>query len=266
MKIRFAKKFLKTNCGHPGQRVIAEVRRSRGMRRYYDNLRKQWWYKEAPDGYFDLRGHVVLYQPYAGIAVEQSCRVIAAALGTYKKIRFDFNGFEYIAKRGDTAPTLYAAFLEYLDQKQQAYLKSPAHQESLRQDQINRDETVRLLSELPSLVADLDRLLDWLCQFEVHALAEGRSADEYKPAEVAAILLAAGYVSNEFARHEYDKQNSNPPMEHLLARLQHRVLADPEALGRYIVGQAINCFLNGMPPHQLTHRFVQQYKQLKASQ
>jgi hypothetical protein len=86
----------------------------------------------------------------------------------------------------------------------------------------------------------LDATVDWLDEYI--ALADDIGVNPHLK-KVKSALEKAGYVNKEFTGKAF-------------------VRDDKRIMGRYIVGQAINCMTNGMPPHPVLGRFAQEYREM----
>lgn len=94
---------------------------------------------------------------------------------------------------------------------------------------------------LPNAIQSLPKTVRWLSRFSEWADYIGVN---YNQQEVIATLESKYQDGAHVGRPKEDFQ------------------ADPQVMGEYIVGQAINCLKSGMPPHPVTQRFAKEYQQI----
>ena len=101
-----------------------------------------------------------------------------------------------------------------------------------------------LRSELPSNPYKyLEKIIDWLDEFTPLSDDIGVTS-EFNPFDISNQLTRAGFNENEGVGEDPGWFNTR------------------QRMGRYIIGQVINCLNKGMPPHPITTTFIEKYRQL----
>lgn len=164
-----------------------------------------------------------------------------------RPVRFDFNGVKIIATRKKSISSMLWEFNLALGHYSQTYRKSKKYQEYLKK----REFKVRcsqllvdsLVKTLPQFIEEgLDSVVYFCATLSEHADDVDVNTDLNA---IVSALEGAGYIDNEHVgRPESDFSNA-------------------ETMGRYIIGQAINCMKNGLPPHSITTEFQKRYLEAK---
>lgn len=186
------------------------------------------------------------YEPMAGDWIDNACQeAVKLAIENGDTVTFKFNDIEMTAGPGDDPALLSRFFSQESARRYEEYQRSPqgiaAAEERrcrLHQSQIRMDA---LMDDMKATFdTGLDGVVDWLSQYTPLADDNGVSA---RINIVHNALLAAGYINNEYTGDAFVK-------------------GDKRIVGRYIVGQAINCMERGMPPHPMLVSFAEQYREL----
>lgn len=184
------------------------------------------------------------YETGPGQHIDHASReAIRIATEANENVQFTFNDITLTAMPHGSPAQLSALFSLLCEQRAEAYRNSPkgkaearARKLELKENQARIDALMLKLADL----ADLDAAVDWLDEYTT--LADDIGVKSHLR-EVKAALEKAGYVNNEFTGKAF-------------------VPGDKRVMGRYIVGQAINCMANGMPPHPVLGRFAQEYREM----
>ncbi len=188
------------------------------------------------------------YNPGGGCHILAACTE-AVKLATTKDalVDFKFNDIDLRAAPNSEPSTLAEQYSAECEKRREAYQKSAAGIAAARAQE---DRLIRAQACVCGLVATLADVLRekplpvvmaWLDDFTTHADHIGV---EYDRTEVATIFEQAGYKSDEGV--------GNPP----------EWFNTQERMGRYIIGQAINCLRMGMGPHPITHSFIEKFNAL----
>lgn len=176
-----------------------------------------------------------------------AARALAIAIKTRQDVAFNFNDTPVVARPTDSHGDVIARWEATRDRMQAEWRASDegrryaAGQERARRK--SQDMADSVVAELPNAAGDLDALLPLLAD-----LAEAiRTDTKWEPEKLAGVLERAGYVKDEYVGHQ-------PKSD---------FYSDTTILGRWIVGQAIACFRQGMPPHGVTGAFVMRYQDLR---
>lgn len=211
------------------------------------------------------------YDPMAGENIEFSCKTaIDLSIKNEMPVRFVFNGIELIASRHSTVESLLETFHSEMTRRVEEYENSPEYQIKQEQRRVELEEkkvkvrklledfdslykksfldnaiNVSLKGKLPSNPYKyMGKMIDWIDEFAPLADDIGISI-EYNPYEMASKLEMAGFIENEGVGYDKDWFDTK------------------EKMGRYIIGQVINCLKKGMPPHPITSSFIEKYRQLE---
>jgi len=186
------------------------------------------------------------YEPLAGSHITKACdEAIGLAKESGNPVSFKFNDIALRVLPDDQSSVLVARWQSLLDDRQRAYRESPAGRkaaaeraETVKRKQVELDSCVEALPKILRADNHLNALVYWL----VEIVEPADDVDvAWDSAAVADRLIAAGYSENEYAGHEPEWFNSR------------------ERMGRYLLGQAINCMKKGLPPHSITLSFAQKY-------
>lgn len=184
------------------------------------------------------------YEPGAGIHISAACQeAVAFAKQHGESQTFTFNDITITATPETDPAALSAEFSAKQEANHKAWQDSPEgrqHAENRRLEICRKQaQHDTLVNDLPRVLMERrDALMRWLAMF-------AEAADDVgvvrKLPVVIAALEGAGYSSNDalgLDKREYDK---------------------PAIMCAYIVGQALSCMKNGMPPHPMTGSFVERY-------
>lgn len=208
-----------------------------------------------------------LYEPQAGSSIDLSCKeAVALAMNNGRNVTFTFNGIALVATPHGSPKEVEATYWSESERQAEAYRSSPKGiaEAKRREEEIakNQATVTAAFKSLPGILAlkekdilagksKLDLVMGWLYSFAHHS--DDIALDWDKAAGVKGgkewlrvLLMSAGYRENEFV--------GNPP----------EFFTTKEHMGRYIVGQVINCLSGGMGPHPITITFIEKYNKLKA--
>ncbi len=183
-----------------------------------------------------------------GTHIETAIReALALAALHASPVQFEFNGALVVVQPGEPADAPLARWNETMDANAAAYRASPAGikaaqeaTEWLARLQALHDE---LMAKLPGLVTDEAALVQWCDDFSKtdHMGIKRRNY----PGAIALMEAAAWRNNDMVGQHE-------------------EIEAQPSAMARYIVGQAINCMAAGMAPLGVIEKFVADYRRMRA--
>jgi hypothetical protein len=203
-------------------------------------------FSRIADGFSRVAGRLTL-NPTAGERLEvciKEALVQAKAVNEIVTI-VNFNGVDIDITPTTTEQQALEYFHNTLEQRHQLWLNSPEGREAVakREQEIKhyQNEVDRLISRLPIIARNLDTLIDWLVEFSHVADDIGV---RYNHHDVAHVLKTFGYQENAHCTEDKEEVKG----------------WDRKTMGEYIVGQAINCLLRGLPPHpNLTPKFAEEY-------
>lgn len=186
------------------------------------------------------------YSPLAGTHIDKACEeAVAQARALDEPVRFTFNGIALQALPSDQPETIRQRWTTIQAEQHTAYRNSREGKaaQARREATITRRqrETDSAIDALPKILRTdnhLDALMNWLRAFVTSA---DDVAVRWDQGAVVDRLILAGYHENENVGQKPEWFNTR------------------ERMGRYIIGQAINCIAHAMPPHPITIRFVEKY-------
>lgn len=190
----------------------------------------------------------------AGASISYTCNV-ASQYATYLKavVSFEFNGVEVFSRPYTSWHEAEKNWNRESERKHQEYLNSDEHkarlEERTKKIAIKQTAINILLAELPSLINDEAKIMNWVSCFAKVADDVGV---EFDKKELSKTLQNAGWVNNAYAA---SIDASDEEKEELKAQLN----ADKSMLAQYIMGQVISCLEINMPPHPVTSHFVSEY-------
>lgn len=190
---------------------------------------------------------IASYEPTPGESITHACReAINIANRQRSIVAFKFNDIEMFARPSDHETDLEGLYHHMCEQRAEAYRKSPegiaAREKSEREGRQGQAQIDALVSGMnPVFDAGLDATITWLERYAT--LADDIRIDSHRDAVMSA-LLAHGYVNNEFTGADW-------------------VPGDKRVMGRWIVGQCINCMSIGMPPHPVSIKFCREYADMR---
>jgi hypothetical protein len=182
------------------------------------------------------------YRPLAGTSITTACAEASAlALATNKEVPFDFNGVTVTAAPGKSVESLEKQWQSGMDERAAKWKASPeckkqeaAMQEAIARAQSNIDA---LMASMP-VCSDMDGVMEWCKNFATHADWIGI---KYDKEIILNHLRNGGYVENDLVGQPPESFNNRKNM------------------GRWIIGQVMECLSTGMPPHPVTVSFVEKY-------
>lgn len=185
------------------------------------------------------------YQAIPGTSIEfAASETHLLARQTGRRVRFNFNGVVLEATPKKSRLTILWEFEVITGQRSEAWRLSRKGQ---THEAIRRDRARRLQSDCDTLIASLDEVLSrndlgqtmaWIRAFQ-------------NPADRTEVHFDHAAVADTFERHGFsENQHVGQPREFFNTR---------KNLGEYIVGQTIACLRIGMGPHQVTHKFIDDY-------
>lgn len=201
--------------------------------------------------------------PLAGSHISQACRDALDLAGKSKReVSFSFNGIQMFVppKRRITVEGLVKRF-NYACRGQAERWRNSAEGLTFARERAEaiarkQEAVTAAIAVLPGLLAmesaqRMDAVVGWLASLVEDADDVGidwdRAAGVRGGMEWVAVLLeSAGFRESDLVGEPEDSFTSR------------------ERMGRYIVGQAINCLRIGLPPHPITTKFAGKYFALPA--
>lgn len=159
---------------------------------------------------------------------------------------FDFNGVHVVVNPGDNPDDVLRIWSDTMDANAAAYRASPAGikaaqeaAEWLTRLQALHDE---LMAKLPGVVTDESALVQWCEDFSRtdHIGIKGRNY----PGAIA-LMEAAGWRCNDMVGN------------------YEAVYRQPEAMARWLIGQAMDCMARDLPPHGIMEKFAAEYRRMR---
>ncbi len=189
----------------------------------------------------------VSYDVPPGETIARACDT-AVSIAKHGKcsVKFDFNGIPVKATPTSTPRLLQDGWNEECNRRSDAYAASPegkrAKAEMDAKIDAAQNECNRLSITLGTAVkGGVGSVIEWLNSY-VKA-ADWIGVDSHRNS-VTRTLLDAGYKDGEHVGKPPEWFNTKKRM------------------GRYIIGQALNCMVSGMPPHPVTLSFIEKYHKL----
>lgn len=188
------------------------------------------------------------YDPPAGMSISQACEELLRHVDAATPAQMVFNGITVVANNNDTLAMLQARWEMALAEQQAAYEKTAEYREA---QQCRARELAAKQSQIDDLQQHMDfsTLNDTLTWLEAFAPLADDIGVTYDKKRICTALLQAGYIVNEGV-------GAGEKLEQ-----------DPTALGRYIVGQALQCMRgHNMPPHPITGSFIKKWRKAVVAQ
>lgn len=193
-----------------------------------------------------------------GTTIEQAASDAVALAKTRKRaVAFNFNGIKMVAppSRKTAANILANSFIRQSEKRAEDWRNSA---EGIAYAEESRARLARCQADakghmhaLPGIIslkeAQMSTIIGWLASLSEtcqHSEIDWKAATGMGGESLewpAALLISAGYRENDLV---------GEPAESFSTR---------ERMGRYIIGQAINCFRCGLPPHSITQKFAKEY-------
>ena len=190
---------------------------------------------------------VGVYDPSPGTSIEvAAAEAIAQAKKQRCPVRFNFNGVKLVATAKKSPTTIVWEFHQILAQMSDKYRHSKkgiAADAKRDKEVADSQRQINLaFNALPELLLqpEPDRLgavLHWLCD---NQSAMDDIGIHFSHTDLVTLLERAGYQNNAQVGRRPETFTR-------------------QAMGEYIVGQAINCLKSGLGPHQITHKFAEEY-------
>jgi hypothetical protein len=188
------------------------------------------------------------YIPDIGMEITQAARnAILLAKAYQEPVSFKFNDVP-LEVDADCDPVAVAGkYATVCAERAEAYRKSPegiAAAERRSREVVDKQlKCDQLVAYLP-VIHTITEVVYWLDKYTEVADDVGVDASQRL---VLQILEDKGYVANEHV--------GQPP----------GWFCFQDRLGRYIVGQAMECLFKGMPPHPVLRTFVDKYRTMSAT-
>jgi hypothetical protein len=184
------------------------------------------------------------FNPTAGSHIDNAItRALDLASQCNRPVRFRFNGMRLTVNKRLSHRHLLGQWEHSFAASQLAYRRSKRGRDDAAKHAANiarHQATVTALSAALPTVASLDGMMAWLNGFTPAADYCGVTFDHHA---LASEMEKMGFIENE--------------------GVGNGVPSTAEAMGRYIVGQAITCLRAGMGPHPITTTFIGKYLALK---
>lgn len=152
-------------------------------------------------------------------------------------VGFTFNGHAIVAQPDSTPDQLAKQYDEHCEAASRAYWTPERLRAKEAKEQQDRAVLGAHMEQFGTAIAG-GLLLPWLATLSDLVFRH----TPFDTGGFIARLEAAGYVDNDF-----------------VGKTPEWLEKHPEEFGRYLVGQAINCAKHGLPPHQLTQKFVREW-------
>ena len=189
------------------------------------------------------------YETMAGQHIQNAC--IEATLLSIKNqcdVEFEFNGVHLTATKDNPSHWLKSEFDRILKENREKYLQSDEYKEwqKKQKEKLEQRQNIMDTSIMPTF-SDIiesghsDYIMSWLKQFTINA---DYIDVTYDKKYIADFLELNGFKENEHVGQDKEFFNTK------------------ENMARYIIGQVINCLRNGMPPHKVTLKFIDDYFKL----
>lgn len=190
----------------------------------------------------------LVFNPLCGTHIDSACQeAVALAISKNREVAFKFNDVELSATKWSNPETIAKAYDAITERRRAEYWASPegiasakARKEAVEGKQRAVDG---LLRELPTVLktGKLDKAMKWLQSFQ----PPSDDVDvKFNHTGIVSTFMMFGYAENENVGHPSEWFNTR------------------ERMGRYVIGQAINCLKHGMPPHGRTLHFCKEYFKL----
>lgn len=210
--------------------------------------------------------NTITYEPLAGTHLDRAIREAHSLLKPSAKgqrAQVNFNGVNLLIGINDTPERIARLYDNICTHRSQRYRESEAGKAFAREQSERltkmQDSLTTCIKMLPGLLNLKDEglpngrtslVMGWLNGFiecSDHIELDWDKAADCKGGKewVAILLESAGFREGELCglpKDEYEK---------------------PETLGRWVIGQVINCLRTGMPPHPIGRKFIQEYFNLR---
>lgn len=190
----------------------------------------------------------------AGSCIDNAIdRAISIASKLKACVHFDFNGAIVVARPFSRYEQLRRAWDDELERKHQAYLASPEYAEykAKRAAEVLEKQTKvdSLLQNLPNVVKSNDDIIQWIGEF---VLPADDTDVQFDADQLANFLEENGWIDSDMVLTEEEKQSG-------ITRI-----VDRTTMAKYIVGQVISCLRNGLGPHPVCLKFIEEYQEMAA--
>lgn len=197
------------------------------------------------------------YKPMCGDTLDTTCsHVTRMAKKLGKVVRFDFNGVKLFGAPKKSESTLIWEWENAIGRNASNYhcsREGRAYEQERSNEIIKKQDSITaLVGQLNGLLAlnNMDFTMGWIASFTRDA--DDIGVDINKACKVngggfellALMFEAHGFKDNDSVGNAPEWYNTR------------------ERMGRFIIGQCINCFRNNMPPHPVCEIFVEKYFKL----
>lgn len=190
------------------------------------------------------------YDPLAGTSIQEaSSEAVRRAKAAKRAVTFRFNGIHLNAppSRKITKEVLAKSYEKLCRKAHEEWHEEwQASPEAIARVEAKQNLVAVALEALPRILAvkkahlGHDLVMRWLLSLVENADGARVSAFEW----LAQQFIAAGYKQNDLVSEPEESFNTR------------------ERMGRWVIGQAVDCFQRGMPPHPITQKFIQAYFRL----
>lgn len=209
----------------------------------------------------DTKEGTLIVDPHAGSSIYTAAHHAARfATSLNAKVCFTFNGIEVIICPRENSQEVYRRWNDESNRRHEEYLNSDEYKQLVadrqKQLEINQEIIDRLVDELPSVVRDEVKTMDWLHEFA--RIADDTGLD-YNVDELDRVFAEAGWVSSAHVLSpDLDRDGAAAQLHRGLLERNKKMFAE------YVIGQARHCFSLGMPPHPVCMSFVEKYREMPA--
>lgn len=214
-------------------------------------------YDSHPSGEFEKLSDIGITYPLSGgmnfNGVAYIATNIAKRLGA--KVKFKFNSTLITARPINSPNDLKSWYFDKLEEAHQEYLQSDEYKEELRQQAAQQVIVDQLIAELPSILElpfpdQEEPVLDFIDRLSIHG---DRNYLNFDKNAIAEQLETVGWLENAYTVDEEEYPELYKENKAILA-------TNKSAFAQYIVGQGINFLKMGYAPHQVTHKFIRDYR------
>ena len=149
---------------------------------------------------------------------------------------------------GDVVDDVVARYMAIQAAREEAYRQDPKRvAEAARRESVLQKahaDTVALVAELDSVIdSPMPELMEWVSRFIKAAAYHGV---DYDATALVARFEQAGYKANAYVGEQY----------------KERLQSEPDAMGRYIIGQVLTLITRGIGFPDILGMFIEQYRDL----
>lgn len=193
---------------------------------------------------FDLNEYPELVIGLAGTHITEAAKMlIAFAVENNSKVWMSFNDIKLVANTDSEIGDVVQSFSQQNEEREQAYLKSPAYEADMQQIETKRQEKQNLadtcMRNLPFLnFSDYGTILQWLCCLQ-------------ESSDCIGVTFDRGLVVNKFLCHGF-KPNVNTDSDFNPT--------NEDNVARYIIGQALDCLQTVGAIHSIINKFTTDWR------